>query len=149
MYKTDVIKAINIMSACWVHTSRFRYPWWLLLIGRFIAIVVLFLPTSSSYWAEQYPTGLKEGNDEWLFGLRPVSPDDSSRFYVNTSPCIYKKKTWLLKCMAYFITTFMVGLNKYQSKFKMLVLKFGIYVFVFEILYYFIIITRAETSIET
>lgn len=68
-----------------VHTSSFWCLRWFLLVSRFITIVVLFLPTSSSDRAKQHPTGLEESNQERLFGLGPVPPNDSSRFYVDTA----------------------------------------------------------------
>lgn len=66
-------------------TSGFRCPRWFLLTGWFIAIVVLLLPPSSSDRAKQHPAGLEESNQERLFGLRPIPPNDSSRLYVDTS----------------------------------------------------------------
>lgn len=73
------------------HTSSFWCLRRFLLISRFIAIVILFFSTSSSHWAKQHSTGLEESNQERLFGLGPVPPNDSSRFYVDASS--FKKKT--------------------------------------------------------
>lgn len=95
----DKIQHLNyiIKSAL---TSSFWCPRWFLLIRRFTAIVVLFFPTSSSDWAKQHSAGLEESNKEWLFGLRPIPPNDSSRFYVDTPTFTEgeKKRDILLFC---------------------------------------------------
>lgn len=67
------------------HTSSFWCPGRFLLISGFTAVVILFLPTGCPHRAKQHAAGLEEGHQERLFGLRPVPPDDSSRFYVDAS----------------------------------------------------------------